>query len=476
VLFFSFGHAANTLEVWAIEHNVQNTLRWLSITWIALFLVVNYIIIRLENTQQITKLLNIIAFSLLIFPLISIGRSKLPDMQITAEDLEALTQKRGEVEALADWMPPPEHKRPDIYYIVFDGYVRDDVLTEFYSFTNKDFLDSLQQRGFYIVSESRSNYMNTNYSLNTSLNLMYMHDFPRSVFLQAKYNLRTNFVSNFLRDLNYRIVVFDSGSDDTNAQYADLFISPDTVNQQEQGGINPFEILLLRSTMGLLLLERDLTNQTSAQASDVFTQSVNAELQKRRERIEYAFSHLPDYAADEAPQFLFAHIYLPHIPFLYGPDGEPLRYHKDLNLYWYEVDPEDYPEVYTQQVKALNQMTLEMIDSVLSDSSRPVVIVLQSDHGDEIFLDYDQPNEIGAHVRSAILNAIYFSDQTYDRLYPNLTPVNTFRLIFNHWFGTDFSRLADKVYFHEHPLSTPRYEIPEFTEACSPFGICPAIE
>ena len=117
-------------------------------------------------------------------------------------------------------------------------------------------------------------------------------------------------------------------------------------------------------------------------------------------------------------------------------------------------------------------MALEMIDTVLRKASRPVIIVLQSDHGDEFFLDYEKPDELGVHVRSAILNTIYFSDGEYNQLYPTLTPVNTFRVVINHWFGTNYPDLPDRVFFHEHPLSTPRNEIPEFIDACSEFNIC----
>jgi hypothetical protein len=120
----------------------------------------------------------------------------------------------------------------------------------------------------------------------------------------------------------------------------------------------------------------------------------------------------------------------------------------------------------------LNHTVLETIDEILNNPERPVVIVLQSDHGDEKYLDWDHPTADGVNVRSGILNAIYFSDTSYDELYPTMTPVNTFRVILNHWFGTQYPLLADKVFFHEHSLSTPFNKKPNFIDACSEFGIC----
>ncbi len=472
ILFFSFGHAGNAFEKVFAPFGLGLATGWLAAAWLVVFLVLSYLILQVNKLDQITQILNTVGIALLIFPVISILQSGLVNAQTTKADLNSLEIRRGQKSAEANLELPSHSQLPDIYYIVFDGYVRHDVLSEYYNFNNAEFLNDLERRGFYIVSDSRSNYMNTNYSLNTSLNLLYVHEFPRSVFLASKYNLRTNYLSDFLRQVGYQIVVFDSGSNDTTAQYADIFISPDRLETEMEGGINSFEFLLLRSTLGVLLLENQSRHGNTGQANDVFTASVNRELDRRRERIEYAFANLPDFAADQPPQFLFAHIYLPHIPFLYGPEGEPLRYHEELNLYWYEVPPEDYPQVYSDQVEALNAMALEMIDKVLRKASRPVVIVLQSDHGDEFFLDYEQPDELGVHVRSAILNTIYFSDREYSQLYPTLTPVNTFRVVLNHWFGTTYPDLPDKVFFHEHPLSTARNEIPEFIDACSEFNIC----
>jgi hypothetical protein len=148
--------------------------------------------------------------------------------------------------------------------------------------------------------------------------------------------------------------------------------------------------------------------------------SVDQELSRRRERIEYAFTHLSDFSSCDGRYFVFAHIYLPHIPFLYGPGEEELDYHNNPELYWYEVEPEDYTRLYNYQVDYLNQVVLEAIDEVLEKTDKPLVIVLQSDHGDDRFLDWTEPTSDGVHVRSAILNSIYYSDGKYDHCIPRL--------------------------------------------------------
>lgn len=53
-----------------------------------------------------------------------------------------------------------------------------------------------------------------------------------------------------------------------------------------------------------------------------------------------------------------------------------------------------------------------------------------------------------------ILNAFYLPGVNTDVLYPNISPVNTFRLVFNLYFNTDLQLLADESFVyrrHWHP-------------------------
>ncbi len=45
-----------------------------------------------------------------------------------------------------------------------------------------------------------------------------------------------------------------------------------------------------------------------------------------------------------------------------------------------------------------------------------------------------------------ILNSIYFPDRQYVDFYEDITPVNTFRIIFNRNFGQNLPLLADISY------------------------------
>jgi hypothetical protein len=268
------------------------------------------------------------------------------------------------------------------------------------------------------------------------------------------------------------VVVFDSGTGNTNNQYHDEFVTPGKSAINQGLAINPFEILLLRTTMGRLLVANNADNGSNQAAGEAFRATVNQELSKSRERIGHAFTHLPDYATQEGNFFLFAHIYLPHVPFLYGPNGKELEYHGDPNVNWFLVHPENYAESYGYQIDYLNRVVLETIDRIQQSSKKPVVIILQADHGDDFLLDWNNPTADGVDARSSILNAIYFSDRAYEDLYPSMTPVNTFRMVFNHWFGTRYPLLKDKTLFHEHPVSETYGSRLEFHDACETYNIC----
>lgn len=472
ILIFSFGQIANLFEQWMSQNGYSFNLSIFAWLWLAIFGALSIWVVRGRPPQSLSTYLNIMSVILILFPVITIVSTMTAIKRGSEPEQEVLAQIRGEMDAVSSLPEVAVMEMPDIYYIILDAYTRADVLEDLYDYDNSSFIDALEHRGFYIVDASRSNYMNTTYSLNTSLNLLYFHEVPLQIFRRARYDLQTNYVSQFLRERGYQVVVYDSGTGDTNHQYSDIFVSPNPPQIENNNDLNSFEHLFLHTTLGLLLYAKEPNGNSAEGISQAFIESVNRELDIRRERIRFALNHLPDYATHSGNFFLFSHIYLPHFPFLYGPDQKELAYHQNVNLYWYEVEPEDYIEYYTYQLDYLNQAVLGTIDSIIANTKKPSVIIIQGDHGDEKYLNWDSPDAQGVHVRTAILNAIYFSDGDYEMLYPTMTPVNTFRVVLNKWFGTEYPLLTDHSYSHEHSLATPFNRKPEFTDICIQFKIC----
>ncbi len=70
----------------------------------------------------------------------------------------------------------------------------------------------------------------------------------------------------------------------------------------------------------------------------------------------------------------------------------------------------------------------------LEKSTTPPIIIIQGDHG------------FWTGTNLPILNAYYLPGDAADALYPTISPVNSFRLIFDHYFGTDLGLLEDASY------------------------------
>ena len=112
-----------------------------------------------------------------------------------------------------------------------------------------------------------------------------------------------------------------------------------------------------------------------------------------------------------------------------------------------ESEKEEYIRKYKNQLSFINKRVIDSIDAILSRSTNPPVIILQGDHGPSAMLDYNSLENTNLKERMSILNAYYFPPNFPKELYDTISPVNTFRIIFNHYFGTNFKLLNDKNYF-----------------------------
>ena len=96
---------------------------------------------------------------------------------------------------------------------------------------------------------------------------------------------------------------------------------------------------------------------------------------------------------------------------------------------------------------------MEVIDALLSGPPEDSpVIVLQSDEGPYTGLDYGAGATIeDLEMHFGILNAYHFPGLASTGLYPEITPVNTFRLLFDDYFDADLPLLPDRNYVFIDP-------------------------
>jgi hypothetical protein len=87
------------------------------------------------------------------------------------------------------------------------------------------------------------------------------------------------------------------------------------------------------------------------------------------------------------------------------------------------------------------------LEKILARKTKPVIIILQGDHGPGLQLDWNSAENTDLRERMSILNAYYFFDQNYERLTPEITPVNTFRVLLGQYFSVDLPLLENRSYY-----------------------------
>ena len=401
--------------------------------FIAIFCLCTWYLIRTRRElHSLTLVANIVGASLVLMTLIDIAV-----YQVRVESFWRGTEAVQRTDVAAA-QPAASETLPNIYYVILDGYARADVLQDLYQHDNTDFIEYLSGKGFYVASESTSNYSKTFLSLASSLNMTYLDELASALGPQSK-NARSavnmiwySDVARFLKQLGYTTVGFSTGWWGTEITEADVYLTPDwepDFFQRELIGMTP-----------LSFLEGKFVVQDQHAA--------------HRERILYAFDGLPALSGLDGPVFVFAHIIAPHPPFVFGSQGEEIASDSRFTLWDGDyivadgtMTREEYRLRYRDQLLFINHKVREAVDAILSDSARPAIIILQADHGPRSMPEWDGAENSSLTEWFSILNAYYLPNGDGAPLYDSITPVNTFRVIFNHYFGAELELLEDESYF-----------------------------
>jgi len=443
VLFFSYGHVYSVIE--GFGFSIGDTLigenKILFPVWCMLILMGGYLCLKARGSLiHITKTLNVVSASLVVMSLIAVGFYMLGKSNLPGLKEEEPFNSGFETTIREDSFPP--ENSPDIYYIILDGYASADTLRDLYDYDNREFINWLEKKGFYVVPESRSNYVMTFLSLASSLNMEYINSLSEIVGEEARdfsipiKMIENNRVINFLKNRGYKYVhVNSSGFGPTKRnRNADLVV--------ECGIGGEFLTTLVKTTMLSILedlLKREARNRTLAAFSKL--------------------GEIPDLI--EGPHFVFAHLLVPHPPFIFNSQGE-MVIQSGLDMagnIWKRKD------LYVNQLIFVNKKVKALIDTLLAKNGVPPIIILQADHGAaSTGVSADQWGQPGKELfkeRLGILNAYYLPDDGDGLLYESITPVNTFRLIFSSYFNSRYDLLEDNSYFstYERP-----YQFVDVTE------------
>lgn len=437
--FFSFGHISVTTSIfviWAFGLGLNDALTVGRLSLLILMATIEVMIVyALKNTKSdlaiLHQFLNIFAIILVVSVISNWVFTTFGQNRIRA----FVDSWHNSVNAEAQQIDTGVGSRPDIYYIIVDSYAGTRVLQETYQTDNSEFLAFLRERGFYVAEKSRANYCQTTLSLASSLNYTHLQEVADQVGTETGSQkpliamAENSRLLARLQQYGYTFVSFASGYSGTEFKTADVYLAP-------PWNLDAFQSELVNTTPLPVLLELPF---------------LDTQNDLHRERILYTLTHLGNVKSGDAPVFVLAHIVAPHAPFVFGPNGEPRQPGGQFALDDVtdsRYSKEEYIQGYRDQLAFVTKKLQETIEDLLSRSPEPPIIVLQADHGprrSELdWLSFENPDLDEAF---SILNAYYFPEQDHDALYPHITPVNTFRVVLNNYFGTSYPMLDDGSYY-----------------------------
>jgi len=388
------------------------------------------------NFRTTTAALNAIAVILIIINLATISLYQITKTKATSDETvkstSAATPASGASQSL-----------PDIYLIILDEYAHPDTMKGWYDYDSSKFIKSLEGKGFFIAKESKTRSPQTPETIAQVVNMEYLTrgwywDETKRAFNKVAPDTGTGYsetvawsdltywkyahnkVAELLRTKGYKYVYF--GNWLVNGKwasyvkdYADLYFNYSET--ADTAWVSEFQDSLGNTTM----LRPFYSHLVGSQYESYYKRSTLSTL-----------AHLKEMPAAESPKFVFAHLMCPHEPFTLNAKGEAVAL---LNYQNYKDK-----RFYLGQYIFISEELEKIADSLLAKSKIPPIIIIQSDHG----LRPHHPGiVIGKDEWRKILNAMYLPGMDKTAVHDSISPVNTFRLVFNQYFNTDYELLPD---------------------------------
>lgn len=427
ILVLSYGHGRRLLgNALATEpgEGSQDAFFWI---WLAATVVaVAVVIVSVRSGRRITSLLNTVGAALVAVGACTfvMGATRQSSVSVTSSGDEPLDSTI----TAASTGP-----RPDIYYIIFDRYGNERVLSDTYGCDNSEIGRWLRERGFSVSTRSHANYLKTAVSLASSLNYEYLDDLRLpgdqecTNWVLAQKKIKNHRVSRFLKARGYRYYHFGSWWNGTQRnEHADVNVNPVAANE--------FTVLLWKT---MLLHPLFIHSGTVSRIVGVRGR------EQDYQRVVLALEQLQRLPEAPEPTFAFVHLLAPHPPYVFDRNGKFLSYRQSRK----RGDSLNYVE----QVMFVNSRIRALVDTLLLRSPTPPVIILQADEGpfprryqkDQKGFRWTAATRRELQQKMGIFYAAYLPGDTAAAVYEGITPVNTFRVVFNRYFDAGLPLLPD---------------------------------
>jgi hypothetical protein len=457
LLIFSYGHVYSLILGKVVLGIPISRHRYLALAWLVIFIAGAWFITKQgSKAASLTRFLNRAGLILVFIALAQITYQEIHNIVLTIINKQtAYTRQFPTYQAPAG----SSDNLPDVYYIILDGYTRSDVLNNVYGLDNSKFIKQLTDLGFVIPTCTQSNYSWTHLSMTATLNMNYLDVLGFALDPNARTTDYTEFtqytvhslVRKNFNDMGYQMISFQNPFPWVEIYDADVLMKVDSSTEVLRSILEPSEFDGLLSQTSLWVIVTDLQNKSPvikdklSPAQNILTmlderiQALFPPVEMQRyDMIIQGLDHLEQVPNLPGKKFVYLHLPAPHHDFVVGPNGEFLH----VNSF--------SPQGYDNQVQFLDRRMIEVVKTILQNSKTPPIIVIQGDHGwGEDF-----------NTRTDILNAYYLPNGGSKLIYPQITPVNTFRVIFNYYFGGSYPLLPDRSFFSANDSRNKFREVP----------------
>ena len=390
VLFFNDLRGALAESFQALHIPLQSRLRYDLVLFGLLFgTAITWVARTRRSLVQVTQAAEV--FSLVLVCLVGI--------QIL--DFTPLAPAKSPVSSLESLNDLPTSTKPprDIYLILVDSRTSSSALKRYWNYDDTGFTSELQRLGFQCPQNATSEYFTTPHCISTLLNMetprVPTNLQPKGIVSYLARSIRDSRVAGFLDHQGYEIV---------NLSLFDLLDQPRFYAFFEKGSY----FSIFASTLPGVLW-RDYLN--------------HAYLKGANEKILSELARLPTRFAGR-PRFVYAHLMMPHDPYLYDSHGQT----KPMALV---LSNKMDSHAYLEQLIYTDQLILKTVRSILSQSKTPPIILVRGDHG----FRHLPPPDRDAEEREAFF-AAYFPDNRSLDWPANVSHAMVFRDILNRYFGT----------------------------------------
>src|SRR6266545_570257 len=203
----------------------------------------------------------------------------------------------------------PSNSKPHFFLIVLDKYTGPRSLQSNFGFDDTQFLQSLEQKGFVVPRTAHANYNHTFLALAAMLNWQYLDTLITALGREnpswrASYPvIEDNRVARALKEDGYKFIFFPTAFPMTKRnRYADAQLPKSTNTSRE------FESVWLRTTILLPVLEG---------VCPMIGCSSGRYVPESAALMDWKFRRLAELAESRDPVFVFAHLTVPHEPYIY---------------------------------------------------------------------------------------------------------------------------------------------------------------